>query len=83
MRISVKDPGVIEKLRNRPDGQKSIRVYLDDVEQRLCIAADEDEGQVTRFVTDSRGNIVADNGSFAVETVRGVVRIVLPDWWVS
>jgi hypothetical protein len=75
MRISVdkNDPGFDE--RRAMDAT----VYLDGVEIRNCVTADEELGECICFVLDRHGPL-QDDGSYETltEVKRGVVKIVFP-----
>jgi hypothetical protein len=76
MRVSCNpdDPGYVAS----PWG---VKVFLDGVEQRKVITADEEEGTVLRYVLDAQGGAQLDpkNPEEAWrETVRGSVRIEFP-----
>lgn len=56
---------------------KSVKIWLDGVEQLQCITADVDEGWVKRYQTDHEGNLavaIADN-TILTEIVKGRVAI--------
>lgn len=58
------------------------RVFLDGIEQRGVITANEELGFIERVVMTSTGNIdlslVGEDGTIPTEIVRGTVRIELP-----
>lgn len=79
MRVSVKadDPGNLTYGLLIGEG-KTVHVFLDEVEQRDVITAEEEEGTVERFVLDSDRHAQIDPnkpGEAWVETVTGNVRI--------
>lgn len=56
-----------------------VRVYLNGLPQRGVMLADDEGGEVRRYKRDLDGLLVRDeSGAFVVETVRGDVRIELP-----
>lgn len=72
------DPG--ERLYGEACGDgKSVRVFLDGVEQRHAETADEVEGFVDRCVTTAEGNIAWNRrtGEILKERVHGRVEIVI------
>ncbi|QMV50948.1 hypothetical protein [Ewingella americana] len=71
MRLTVldDDPGIKTKPGNR------IKVYLNDVEIKFCLTADDEKGEVVIAVTDARGLMVAENGEVKRQTLYGIVRI--------
>lgn len=58
---------------------KTVKVYLDGVEQRRAKAADSVEGWVKRLVTTPAGNVAHDGRDLLEETVYGNVAIVIED----
>lgn len=81
MRVSSNkdDPGFDAFVAARDNGQ-TIHAYLDGVEVKECTMADEELGQVTRFVLDADGRVQVDpeNQEEAwIETVAGKVDIRL------
>lgn len=56
---------------------KKIKVFLDDVEQKMCITADDEARYIKRAVLDENGAIVVSGDEIAVESVFGNVRIEL------
>lgn len=82
MRLSVdkNDDGHVEWCKLTGDG-KRVRVLLDGVDQKHCLMADEDAGEVRRCVVTDAGNIAVDYvaGEFLHETVKGKVQIVIED----
>lgn len=57
------------------------RIFLDGIKQEWVIAANEETGELTRYVLDARGEIAIDpkTDSARKETVRGKVRILLDE----
>jgi len=82
MRLSMdkNDSGYVEWCKLNGDG-KHVRVLLDGEEQHRCVMADEETGDVKRYVVTDAGNIALDfkNGEFLHETVNGKVQIVIED----
>lgn len=62
------------------DGKK-IKIFLDGVEQREALIADEEEGFVRRVVLTQKGKLAYNPATEAVleETVRGKVRVEIVD----
>jgi len=60
---------------------KTVRVYLDGVEQPLADTADEQRGYIVRPATDSRGGIFVNTHTDQVirETMFGEVKVVIED----
>lgn len=58
-----------------------VRVFLDGVEQKFVVLADEELGLIVRHKVGADGRQVIDRAkqSLVVEEARGVVRIELPD----
>jgi hypothetical protein len=59
------------------------KVFLDGVEIFDCIAADDEAGTCECFKRGENGCgiLVDEDGHGVMETRRGHVRIVLPDWF--
>ena len=57
---------------------RGVAVLLDGVVVRHCISADDVAGLVTRHVELPDGTIQADSDGWAIETVTGAVKIILP-----
>ena len=58
--------------------------YLDGEPVRLCIEADDEEGWVKRYKTDTNGQIIVNQDApedemLTVETLRGKVELVFND----
>ncbi|MGK9173246.1 hypothetical protein KXR87_08440 [Yokenella regensburgei] len=72
MRITVleDDPG--ERII---PGRESITVYLDGVEVKTCLTADDVKGEVVYVERDYRGHIVAVNGEVQHRIRYGEVKI--------
>lgn len=58
---------------------KIVKVWLDGVEQKRCVMADENLGVVKRMVTTPQGNIAHDNGEFLFEEIKGFVEVKITD----
>lgn len=57
---------------------KVATVFLDDVEQKWCITADEAQGIVVRHIETEQGNIAINMATEILqETVKGRVRIAI------
>lgn len=54
-----------------------VLVWLDGIEQKKCITADDDEGFIIRIATDEDGNTVLKGDYVQYERVDGSVRIEL------
>lgn len=54
------------------------RIYLDSVEMKLCVTADEELGEVLVFAEDDAGKPVMDGDDYRREWRRGKVVIVMP-----
>lgn len=76
MRFSTdeKDRGYDAWCRALSEG-KTVKVYLDDVEQRDCEMADDEAGEVSRAKRNEADELYLVGEEIARETVRGVVRI--------
>jgi hypothetical protein len=76
MRISVKkdDPGY------DPVNSRYAKVYLDGVEQKHCVTADEEEGYIIRYVTDDNGELTIEGDYIKEEKVAGKVKIDIKLW---
>jgi hypothetical protein len=61
------------------DAGERVTVLLDSVVQMHCLMADDKAGEVKRFVTDARGQIVEDEktGDALTEVVSGAVSIII------
>jgi hypothetical protein len=72
MRITVLDgdPGRMINLRS-----ERYRVFLNDVEVRRCLTADDEKGEVVVVVEDEHGHIVTEHGEVKRVTRHGRVRI--------
>lgn len=70
------DPGERAYALARADG-KTVKVYLDGVEQKHAVTADANEGWVKREVVSPAGNIAYNPATWEIyrEIVHGVVRI--------
>lgn len=53
------------------------KVYLDDVEQRFCLMADEERGVIKRYKTSENGKILFQNDTYVTELVYGKVKILV------
>lgn len=71
MRISVdsNDPGFIR-------GHRRYKVYLNGEEQRYCITADEEKGEVIVHIKGPDGNFLIDGDEFKRAVLYGTVKIV-------
>jgi hypothetical protein len=79
MRVSINkdDPGFDAYQAARAAG-KSVHVYLDGVEVKACLMADDDLGTVTRHVLNADGQVQIDpekRDEVWTETVNGKVEI--------
>lgn len=76
MRISVDrdDPGYAE-WESLGETRYSAKVFLDGVEMRGVITADEEAGMVVRYRMKDNGLIVIENGDVVRETLYGVVEL--------
>lgn len=74
MRISCDtlDPGYLEWNKI---GRLAARVYLDGVEMRDVITADEEAGMVIRYRRNTKGLFVVAAGIVSRETLYGVVEL--------
>ncbi|RVQ20089.1 hypothetical protein [Sinorhizobium meliloti] len=74
------DPGYRDWCIVRSD-MKTIKVFLDGVEQNRCEMADDEAGEIRRFVTTPQGNLATDmiRGEFLTEVVKGKVEIRIED----
>lgn len=69
------DPGYRDYCIANGDG-KVFKVWIDGVEQKRCVMADERLGVVKRMVTTPAGNIAHDaDGNIFFEEISGVVEI--------
>lgn len=68
------DPGFRAYCMARGD-RKTVRVFLDGIEQRYATTADAVEGWVERGVRTPEGNLAHDGERMLRETVYGAVRI--------
>ena len=55
----------------------NVRVFLDGVQQKLYLVADEELRFVTRYATDASGKVKHGAESLITETLYGVVIILL------
>ena len=55
---------------------KPMKAFLDGVEQKDCIEADEENGVVTVFARDKDGRYILDGDEIQTETRYGVVTVV-------
>lgn len=69
------DAGYVPWGMARGDG-KIVKVWLDGVEQKQCITADESVGMVKRVLLTPAGNVAVGNDEVLTEVVYGDVRIV-------
>ncbi|WP_208952662.1 hypothetical protein [Rahnella sp. ChDrAdgB13] len=71
MRLTVldDDPGIKVHPCSR------IKIFLDGVEVKFCLTADDEKGEIIIPVTDARGLMVAENGEVKRQTLYGTVRI--------
>ena len=76
MRISIdpSDPGY------KLGPQRLVRVFLDDVEMRYVITADDEAGMVVQYQRDGKGSLIVDFGlgECVCETLYGAVRFEVP-----
>lgn len=70
------DPGYRAWCELCGDG-KTVKVYLDGVEQHDAVTADEADGMVYRAVRTPSGNLAIGRDEILYETVYGDVRIVI------
>jgi hypothetical protein len=68
MRINCDNPADVVRARRA-------RAYLNDVEVRACIMADEEAGMIERWETDADGRVMAFGGKPRRIRERGSVRI--------
>ena len=55
---------------------KPMKAFLDGVEQKDCVEADEENGVVTVFARDKDGRCILDGDEIQTETRYGVVTVV-------
>ena len=55
---------------------KPMKAFLDSVEQKDCIEADEENGVVTVFARDKDGRYILDGDEIQTEIRYGVVTVV-------
>lgn len=75
MRVSVdeQDPGYSPGLIGR-----GVKVFLDGVEQRYAVTADDELGLVVLCDLDEQGNVKVKGDEVVWVTVHGAVKIELP-----
>lgn len=56
---------------------KPVKVFLDGVEQKECVTADETQGFIVRHIITEKGNAAFNpaTGEVLQETIKGAVRI--------
>ncbi|EMO9020201.1 TPA: hypothetical protein PJH99_004146 [Raoultella ornithinolytica] len=57
-------------------GRERITIYLNSVEVKDVLSADDDKGEVIAAVRDSRGHFTFENGEVKRQKLFGQVRIV-------
>lgn len=72
------DPGYLDWGKLNGDGKVAL-VFLDGVKQKNAFMADDELGEVGRYVTSEEGNLAYDPtaGIAFTETVKGKVEIVI------
>ncbi|WP_347883230.1 hypothetical protein [Pseudomonas aestiva] len=75
MRVSVDqhDPGYSPGLIGR-----GVKVFLDGVEQRQVVTADDELGLIVMYDLDEQGNVKVEGDEVVWVTVHGAVKIELP-----
>jgi hypothetical protein len=60
----------------------NVKIYLEDVQVRFSVVADEEQGYIEVYEEDGQGNIVVnEDGTIPTKRIFGRVRIELPDGW--
>lgn len=72
MRLTVLDDDPGERIT---PGRERITVYLDGVEVKCCLTADDEKGEVIDVMRDDKGRIMVKGGEVERRTRRGHVRI--------
>ena len=70
------DAGYADWCHLNGDG-KDVKIYLDGVLQKETTMADDETGEVRRFVRTVEGNLAMGHDEFLTETVKGKVEIVI------
>lgn len=82
MRISCdeKDPGYAQWIQIGLSGHDmhAVKIFLDDVEQKSCVMADDALGVIKRAKLDAAGYVFAIDNKITMEEIHGVVRIEIP-----
>ncbi|MGO4641708.1 hypothetical protein AB4Z43_25030 [Mesorhizobium sp. 2RAF45] len=75
MRISADndDAGYVSAERRR-----GVRIYLDGIDLKDVITADEEDGYILRALRDDLQLLVFENGQLVTEEMRGKVKIIAP-----
>jgi len=75
MRLTVldDDPGI----KIHPDPR--IKVFLDGVEVKHCVTADDEKSEVIILASDENGFMLALNGEVKYQALHGIVRIERQD----
>lgn len=74
--VNVDDPGYQPYWELRASGREAY-VFLDGVEQKMCLTVDDADGLVERIQSDETGRARSNDGEVLRETVRGSVAIEL------
>lgn len=72
MRITVLDDAPGERI---VPGRERITVYLNGVEVKHAVTADDGKGEVIAAVLDSRGRLTVENSEVKLQTLFGTVMI--------
>lgn len=72
MRLTMLDDDPGEKVI---PGRERITVYLDGVEVKRCLTADDEKGEVVCIMANDEGRILVENGESKRHTLHGSVRI--------
>ena len=72
MRLTMLDDDPGEKVI---PGRERIIVYLNDVEVKYCLTADDDKGEVVCIMSNDDGRMLVENGQPQRQTLHGRVRI--------
>ncbi|HHT0120194.1 TPA: hypothetical protein ACTW89_003190 [Raoultella ornithinolytica] len=73
MRLTVLDDDPGERIE---PGRERIAVYLNGVEVKHALSADDDKGEVIAAMLDNRGYLTAEKGEVKRQLLLGQVRIV-------
>ncbi|WP_115945628.1 hypothetical protein [Ectopseudomonas oleovorans] len=75
MRVSVdtQDPGYSPGLIGR-----GVKVFLDDIEQRRVVTADDELGLVVMYDVDEQGQVKMEGDEVVRITAHGAVKIEMP-----